>query len=143
MAFESLGPHITAFLFSATREKYLRALLEYHIVRNHTLYPDVLYTKDGQIEPLLVSSPALPLSHSNFIRTLITMGSDLQQKSAHVELPKMLTNRSIIVHMKQLGPFSKSMINRSPAMVATYATRDRSIIVLDDVLLPPKVEGEG
>lgn len=141
-AFRSLGPHITAFLFSAAGEKYLRALLEYHIVRNQTLYSDVLYTKNGEIKPLLVSPSASPVSRS-LIRTLLTMGSDFRRESAHVELATMLGNRSITVDIEQLGPFFKRMINGKPAMATTYHARDGNIIVLDDVMLPSKEDSEG
>lgn len=32
--------------------KYLRALLQYHIVENQTLYSDTFYTADGQVRDL-------------------------------------------------------------------------------------------
>lgn len=42
-AFQKLGPGINAFLFSPHGQKYLRALLQYHIVVNQTLYSDAFY----------------------------------------------------------------------------------------------------
>lgn len=49
-AFESLPEEITEFLFSSQEgTKYLRALLEYHIVVNYTLFSDVLYTDEGEV----------------------------------------------------------------------------------------------
>ena len=46
-AFKKLGPKINAFLFSKFGEKYLKALLEYHIVANQTLYSDAYYKDDS------------------------------------------------------------------------------------------------
>ena len=45
-AFQILGPQITGFLFSDHGLKYLKALLKYHIVANHTLYSDAYYNAD-------------------------------------------------------------------------------------------------
>ena len=42
-AFVKLGPKINAFLFSSYGLKYLKALLKYHIVADHTLYSDAYY----------------------------------------------------------------------------------------------------
>lgn len=53
-AFRKLGPKINAFLFSEYGRKYLKAILEYHVVANQTLYSDAYYgggdseTKDGK-----------------------------------------------------------------------------------------------
>ena len=46
-AFEKLGPRINAFLFSKYGEKYLKALLKYHIVPNKTLYSDAFYKSES------------------------------------------------------------------------------------------------
>lgn len=42
-AFQRLGPKINAFLFSTYGQKYLTALLKYHVVANFTLYSDAYY----------------------------------------------------------------------------------------------------
>ena len=42
-AFAKLGPRINAFLFSEYGRKYLKAILEYHVVANQTLYSDAYY----------------------------------------------------------------------------------------------------
>jgi uncharacterized surface protein with fasciclin (FAS1) repeats len=39
-AFRKLGPKINGFLFSHFGQKYLKALLMYHVVANQTLYSD-------------------------------------------------------------------------------------------------------
>ena len=45
-AFLKLGPRINAFLFSSYGLKYLKALLQYHVVANQTLYSDAFYKAD-------------------------------------------------------------------------------------------------
>jgi uncharacterized surface protein with fasciclin (FAS1) repeats len=55
LAFAKLGPHVNAFLFSRYGQKYLKALLKYHIVANHTLFSDAYYPPkkgDGETELL-------------------------------------------------------------------------------------------
>lgn len=42
-AFQLLGPRVNAFFFSSRGLKYLKALLLYHTVPNHTLYSDAYY----------------------------------------------------------------------------------------------------
>lgn len=46
-AFQKLGPKITGFLFSSYGQKYLKALLSYHVVANQTLYSDAYYAVDS------------------------------------------------------------------------------------------------
>lgn len=46
-AFQRLGPRINAFLFSKYGQKYLKALLQYHVVANHTLYSDAYYHSES------------------------------------------------------------------------------------------------
>lgn len=45
-AFQKLGPHINAFLFSKRGEKYLKALLKYHVAPDRTLYSDAFYASN-------------------------------------------------------------------------------------------------
>ena len=42
-AFKKLGVKINGFLFSKYGEKYLKALLKYHVAANQTLYTDAFY----------------------------------------------------------------------------------------------------
>ena len=46
-AFKKLGPKINGFLFSKYGQKYLAALLKYHVVANQTLYSDAFYKTEG------------------------------------------------------------------------------------------------
>ena len=45
-AFKKLGPKINAFLFSKYGQKYLAALLKYHVVLNETLYSNAFYDSE-------------------------------------------------------------------------------------------------
>ena len=45
-AFKKLGPRINGFLFSRYGQKYLKALLKYHVVANQTLYSDAFYNSE-------------------------------------------------------------------------------------------------
>ncbi|KAJ5162665.1 uncharacterized protein N7500_004495 [Penicillium coprophilum] len=51
-AFRRLGEHVNRFLFSERGEGCLRALMQYHIVPNRTLYSDVLYSHNGKAHGL-------------------------------------------------------------------------------------------
>ena len=51
-AFKKLGPKVNAFLFSKFGEKYLKALIKYHVVPNHTLYSDAYYKADSAAESI-------------------------------------------------------------------------------------------
>ena len=46
-AFQKLGPRVNAFLFSQYGQKYLKALLKYHIVADQTLYSDAYYKSES------------------------------------------------------------------------------------------------
>lgn len=46
-AFQKLGPRANGFLFSSYGQKYLKALLKYHVIANHTLYSDAYYKADS------------------------------------------------------------------------------------------------
>lgn len=46
-AFQKLGPRINGFLFSDYGQKYLKAILKYHVVANQTLYSDAYYKAES------------------------------------------------------------------------------------------------
>ena len=47
-AFEKLGPKVNKFLFSPWGNRYLEALLKYHVVANRTLFSDVYFQANGK-----------------------------------------------------------------------------------------------
>lgn len=46
-AFQKLGHRVNAFLFSKYGQKYLKALLQYHVVPDQTLYSDAYYKAES------------------------------------------------------------------------------------------------
>jgi uncharacterized surface protein with fasciclin (FAS1) repeats len=116
-AFEHLGLHINAFLFSHHGTKYLRALLKYHIVQNRTLYSDVFYTPDGQV------------------RELGTKGY------THLDLPTLLGEKGrpgLAVDVSRFGAYTSIKLNGSRRVAfADALARDGVVHILDHVLVPP------
>ncbi|GES59340.1 fasciclin domain family [Aspergillus terreus] len=114
-AFQKLGLKINAFLFSPCGHKYLRALLQYHVVPNRTLYSDVYYTEDGQIKPLGVKG------------------------FTHLDLPTLLPDRSLAVDVARYGPYASLKINGHQRVAFEDAlARDGNIHIVDHVLIPPR-----
>lgn len=116
-AFQKLGPKINAFLFSKYGQKYLKALLEYHVVLNQTLYSDAFYKVDSK------TAEAKGLYH--------------------VDLPTLLDDRALSVDIARYGPFITIKINGfSRVVVQDGVAKDGVIQVVGDVLIPPKKLGE-
>lgn len=114
-AFQKLGPRINAFLFSQHGLKYLKALLEYHIVPNNTLYSDAFYSGD--------ESEAVDVPRGRF----------------HVDLPTLLKDRSLSIDIARFGGFITIRINAfARVAVQDGIAADGVIHVLGDVLLPPR-----
>lgn len=115
-AFQKLGPKINAFLFSKYGQKYLKALLQYHVVHNQTLYSDAFYKSS--------SEEVLP------------------KGLFHVDLPTLLEDRSLSVDIARYGPFIEIKINGfARVAVKDGVARDGVIQIVGDVLIPPKKLG--
>jgi len=122
-AFQKLGPRINAFLFSKYGEKYLRALLEYHMVVDQTLYSDAFYdgTKDKDEEEVAGGPPYY-----------------------HYDLPTVLKGKYLAVDVARYGPFVTIRINGfSRVTVHDGVASDGVIQVVSDVLVPPKNAASG
>jgi len=116
-AFRKLGPRINAFLFSRWGTKYLKALLEYHIVVNHTLYSDAYY------EPKTVTDT------SGF-------------KKYHVDLPSLLDGRNISVDIVRFYGFARIFVNFIVRVaVPNIPVKEGVIHLVPNVLIPPKKPG--
>jgi len=116
-AFKKLGPRINAFLFSKYGTKYLKALLEYHVVVNQTLYSDAFYdgTKESSEE------------HKN------------ENGLFHFDFPTLLKDRTLSVDVGRYGPFISIKVNGfSRVTVQDGVAKDGVIQVVSDVLIPPK-----
>ena len=116
-AFQKLGERANAFLFSKYGEKYLKALLLYHMVANQTLYSDAFYdaTKDDD-EKVETRPPYY-----------------------HYDLPTALHGKPLAVDVSRYGPFVSIKINGfSSVTIHDGVASDGVIQVVSNVLLPPK-----
>ncbi|KAF2462985.1 FAS1 domain-containing protein [Lindgomyces ingoldianus] len=114
-AFKKLGPKINAFLFSKFGQKYLKALLEYHVVVNQTLYSDAFYDASSTNSILTDRPPYF-----------------------HFDLPTVL-GKPLAVDVARYGPFISIKINGfSRVTIHDGVAKDGVIQVVSDVLIPPR-----
>lgn len=119
-AFQKLGPRINAFLFSKYGEKYLKALLEYHVVPDNTLYSDAYY-KAGEGEKDMT----------------VNAGGYF-----HVDLPTLLKDRNLSVDIARYGGYISIKINGFASVsVQDGVAEDGVLHVVSSVLIPPKQVG--
>lgn len=122
-AFRRLGRRANAFLFSGAGEPCLRALMQYHLVVNHTLYSDVLYTARGDVKELDADEKR----------------GEQGVLTAHVELPTLLQGRKMAVDVVRRGPRVLMRVNGFEHVVGKdQLARDGVLHVVDRVLVPPK-----
>ena len=118
-AFAKLGPKINAFLFSQHGLKYLKALLEYHVSPDNTLYSDAYY-KASSSEQLAEDSKG----------------------QIHVDLPTLLEDRVLSVDIARWYGFISFKVNGfTRVAVQDVVAEDAVIHVMNDVLVPPKKLG--
>jgi len=126
-AFKKLGPRINAFLFSKYGEKYLKALLQYHIVANQTLYSDAFYKAkdvDSEAGDELVIDGGIPKGRF------------------HLDLPTLLEEKSLSIDIARWGGFITILINGfNSVAVQDGIAKDGVIHVVSSVLIPPKTPG--
>jgi uncharacterized surface protein with fasciclin (FAS1) repeats len=122
-AFKKLGPKINGFLFSKFGEKYLKALLEYHVVANQTLYSNTFY----------------PSPSSKSVATLDEQETIVRPPYVHLDLPTLLEEKSLAIDLTRYGPFISFKINGFVRVVVQDGlAKDGVIQVVSDVLIPPK-----
>lgn len=120
-AFKKLGPRANAFLFSKYGGKYLKALLEYHIVVDQTLYSDAFIdgTKDGDDK-----------------------ATDIHSSQFHYDLPTLLSDKYLSVDVGRWGPFVEIRINGFSRVTASDGVASDGVIhVVSNVLIPPRNPG--
>ncbi|KAF2257008.1 FAS1 domain-containing protein [Trematosphaeria pertusa] len=118
-AFKKLGPKINAFLFSKFGLKYLKALLEYHMVVNQTLYSDAFYDATSEDAEMTARPPHF-----------------------HFDMPTVLDGKYLAVDVTRYGPFIAIRINGfARVTVHDGVASDGVIQVTSDVLIPPKNAG--
>lgn len=112
-AFKKLGPRINAFLFSSYGEKYLTALLKYHVVPEQTLYSDAFYRPSKDDEE--------------------------RSSSFHVDLATLLDDKALSIDVGSFGPFTQIKINGfTTVAVQNGIAKDGVIQIVSNVLIPPK-----
>nr|POE66150.1 stabilin-2 [Quercus suber] len=118
-AFAKLGPRINGFLFSSYGQKYLKALLEYHVVPDNTLYSDAYYKASSE------------------------QAAEGPEKGLfHIDLPTMLKDRSLSIDIARYGGFINMKINGfSSVSVQDGIAEDGVIHTVSSVLIPPKKVG--
>lgn len=117
LAFRKLGPRVNAFLFSKYGQKYLRALLKYHIVVDQTLYTDAFF--DHKEKKDTETTHRLPYYH--------------------YDLPTVLTDKHLAVDVARYGPFISIKVNGfSRVTVHDGVASDGVIHAVSNVLIPPK-----
>jgi len=118
-AFQKLGPRVNAFLFSSHGQKYLKALLKYHVVANQTLYSDAFYRSD-----------------STSVKT------EPEKGHFHVDLPTLLDDKSLSIDVARWGGWITMKINGfNSVSVQDGIAKDGVIHVVSSVLIPPKTPG--
>ncbi|KAK6586544.1 hypothetical protein PZA11_001601 [Diplocarpon coronariae] len=128
-AFQKLGPRINAFLFSKYGEKYLKGLLEYHVVANQTLYSDAFYKE--------TSHSSEGEQQKRDIR-----GASIPKGYFHVDLVTLLKEKSLSIDVARYGGLISIKINGfSSVAVQDGVARDGVIHAVSSVLIPPKTPG--
>lgn len=131
-AFQKLGPKINGFLFSSYGQKYLKALLEYHVVANQTLYSDAYYAVDS-VENQDIPKGTFHVSTSStfwYFPILIM---------CQIDLPTLLKDKSLNVNVARYGRIIIIRINGfSQVTIEDGIAADGVIQVVSDVLIPPK-----
>ncbi|KAJ5872807.1 uncharacterized protein N7529_005160 [Penicillium soppii] len=119
-AFRQLGEPANEFLFSEEGRECLALLMGYHVVVNATLYPDVVYTREGKVRGLV--------------------GKEREGEMGHaVVRMETVSGREVRVDVKR----GQMRVDGFGRVVGELVARDGSVIVLDRVLVPPKkVKGE-
>ncbi|KAI5852119.1 FAS1 domain-containing protein [Tricharina praecox] len=125
-AWSKLGYKLNGFLFSRCGEKYLRAIMKYHIVVGRTLYSDALDVPQNQRASNELDDPA-----------------GLLHGYVHVDLPTLLKDRHLSVDITRLERFLSFRVNGLNSIVVSDGLAKSGVIqVPDHVLIPPHSLGE-
>lgn len=111
-------------MFSKYGEKYLKALLKYHVVANQTLYSDAFYKEKSSSGEGEVGEEGIPKGYF------------------HVDLPTLLEDKSLSIDVARYGGLISIKINGfSSVAVQDGIAKDGVIHVVSSVLVPPKTPG--
>ncbi|KAJ5291987.1 hypothetical protein N7478_001238 [Penicillium angulare] len=132
-AFRIMGPVVNAYLFSPQGEECLRSLLRYHILPGKTVYWDVVYRDQEDMD-----------AFSEFgLYEKDTKWRPRRYPVVRVDAQTLLEGQGINLHMMRREMVYKMRVNGfwEPRVVDVLAG-DGVIHVLDRVLFPPKVAGK-
>ena len=133
LAFKNLGPKINAFLFSKSGEKYLKALLSYHVVANQTLYQTAFYNGAGKEARDLLPGPEW------LAEELTPRVREEAYPYFHFDLPTLFGGRTVSVDVGRYGSFVSIKVNEIVKVaVPDGVAKDGVIHVVNYVLIPPK-----
>jgi uncharacterized surface protein with fasciclin (FAS1) repeats len=140
-AFKKLGPRINAFLFSRPGARYLKALLEYHIVANMTLYSNTLYDSTGNSSHL--DGGIFPLEKHHCHDSKQTgrgpRESTFPARYVHIDLPTLLENHPLPVDLTRRGPWIDFKVNHIVRVAHQDGLAKNGVIQLvNTILIPPK-----
>jgi uncharacterized surface protein with fasciclin (FAS1) repeats len=156
-AFKKLGPAANAFLFSPRGERFLKALLSYHIVPDLTLYSTAFYDgKKKTTQDFFPSSSSSSSSSSNGAaamkpgcphhRTKTTAAAAAAVEAetlVHVDLPTLL-ERPVAIDIIRRGPWVVIKLNAFVRVaVQDVLARDGVLQIVNSVLIPPRRPGTG
>ena len=132
-AFAGLGFKANAFLFSECGQKYLKALLKYHVAANQTLYTDEYYPADKSGE-----TTAIPKGKFH-VRTLKIVSIKFELTIDQVDLQTLLHGHSLSIDIARFGGLIDFRINGFTGLAAAnLVAADGVVHVLSSVLIPPK-----
>ena len=118
-AFQKLGVRVNAFLFSPPGLKYLKALLEYHIVLEQTLYSDH-YTDGRSSEESSLTARGPPRGYKHF------------------DLDTALEGKYLAVDVSRYGRLIDIQINGYTHVIrADGVAKDGVVHEINNVLIPP------
>jgi uncharacterized surface protein with fasciclin (FAS1) repeats len=169
-AFKSLGPRINAFLFSKIGQKYLKALLEYHIVPDKTLYSTAYtpvkkgdgdedfsvkldklsQTPDGENKHNCAkkhNKKSLTSKAKSFFDRWTRQAKDRTDTTkafghVHIDFPTLLADHPLAIDIFRHGPFVNIRVNFVvPVTVQDGLAADGVIQVVPRVLIPPRKPG--
>ncbi|EED14210.1 Fasciclin domain family protein [Talaromyces stipitatus ATCC 10500] len=122
-AFAKLPLEVNAFLFSPAGQKYLKALLKYHLIPGHTVFTDAYYKAksddDDDEEDSLVAKK-------------------------HFDLPTYLDKKPISIDIRNFHRLALITVNKhTPVAVANVPVKEGVIHLVPSVLIPPHKHDHG
>lgn len=128
---------MNAFLFSSHGLKYLKALLKYHVVANHTLYSDAYHQAKTEVTTKIPKG----IFHVSFFISW-RIGRKANKSLEKVDLPTQLDGKSLSIDVGRFGRLISIIINGfTQVTIEDGIAADGVIQVVSNVIIPPKQLG--